>query len=324
MSAKQIARTIAVSLAVLFVHLILPAGLFAQAWVPLKGEGSLSTTYSNMYVRNHVNFRGVRNPAAGRIRTNTTLTSFEYGITDKLALTADVAYIASKYIGKDMHGPDDTGSYHPTFQDARLELRYNALKRAVVVTPFIGVTIPTHDYETRGHSAVGRGFHEVLLGVSVGRQLDRLLRDSYVDARYSYTVQRRFAGLNLNRSNADWEVGWFASKRFSIRFLGNWQTTHGGFNLPVDVHRDVPEEFDIHDRVARAKFIHLGGGIGLSVTRSFGIHAAYVTTTYARNSHAAGGFLAGISWSFSRGLRLDRASTNASSSRLASSVQAVY
>ena len=308
MPAKRFAQTTIVCVAALIPYLIRPATLFAQAWVPEKGSGSVSSTYSNIYVRNHVNFIGIRNPNLGRIRTNTILTSFDYGITNRLALNADLAHVSSKYIGVQPHGPNDTGSYHPTFQDAHIELRYNALSKSVVVTPFIGATIPTHDYEVRGHSAVGRGFHELLLGVNVGRQLDRVLRDSYVHGRYSYAILGRFEGLNLNRSNADWEVGWFANKQISLRLLGDWQTTHGGFDFPRNVHH--AGDFDIHDRVARAKFIHLGGGFGFSVSTSFGVHAAYLTTVYARNSHAAGGVLLGMSWIFARGLGLSQTAAN--------------
>ena len=309
MLAQRNTRTVIVCIAILSVQLALAVPLFAQAWVPLRGNGSVSTTYSNMYVRNHVTFDGTRNPNNGRIRTNLELTSFEYGLTDKLALSADLAYVASKYMhGLDRkgHGPNDTGSYHPTFQDAHLELRYNALKKTLVVTPFIGTTIPTHDYETRGHSAVGRGFHELLVGVNVGRQLDRFLRDSYVHGRYSYAVLGRFDGLKLNRSNADCEVGWFATRLVSFRFISAFQKTHGGIITPLDPNLEEHEK-DFHDRITRSNYIYLGGGVGFSLNRSFGIHAAYLTTVYARNVHAPGGMLLGISWNFSRGLALRQA-----------------
>ena len=192
MAVPRNARMIFSGIATLAVAGALAAPACAQAWLPLKGEGTIATTYSNMYVRNHVTFDGTKNPNGGRIRTNMLLTSFDLGLTDKFALNADLAYVASKYVGATPHGPLDTGAYHPTFQNAHLELRYNAFDKGVVVTPFIGTTIPTHEYEARGHSAVGLGFHELLLGVSVGRELDRILRDSYVDARYSYAILGRF------------------------------------------------------------------------------------------------------------------------------------
>ena len=186
------------------------------------------------------------------------------------------------------------------FQDAHIGLRYNALRRFLVVTPFIGVTIPTHAYEVRGHSAAGRRFHEFLIGANVGRQLGPLLPNSYLQVRYSFAKPKRFAGLNLNRSNADWEVGWAANKRITIRFIGSWQKTHGGFEFPQDIHGE--EDFSIHDRVARANFVQLGAGVTFSVNRSLDVHTAWAPTPiYARNTHGDRGFIVGFSWRFSRG-----------------------
>jgi hypothetical protein len=278
-----------------------------------------------MYVRNHVNGAGIRNSALGRIRSNNVITSFEYGITDKLALNADLTHVASKYIGQNPHGPDDDGSYRPTFQDLHIELLYNALNRkSWVVTPFIGATIPTHDYETRGHAAVGLGFHQLRLGANVGRQFEGVLPASYVHARYSYAILKNFDDINLNRSNADFEVGWFATGRLSFKFLADLQKTHGGLVTPLDRPHLDEHEIEFHDRLTRSNYINLGGGVGLSVNRSFGIHAAYLANVYARNAHAHGGMVLGISWNFSKGLRLDQIRTNTSSSRLASSAQAAF
>jgi hypothetical protein len=322
MPATRIARIIIFCLADLSLYLALPAAVPAQAWLPPKGDGSVSVTYSNMYVRNHVGSTG-KNPNLGRIRTNIILTSFEYGLTDRLALNADLAYVASKYIGKNPHGPDDDGSYRPTFQDAHIELRYDALSKRLVVTPFIGVTIPTHDYEVRGHSAVGRGFHEFLVGVNVGRQLEGILPNAYVHTQYSYAILGRFDDVKLNRSNADCEVGWFATKRLSLRFIGTFQKTHGGVTTPL-AHDIDPHEREFHDRITRSDYIHLGGGVGFALNRSFGIHAAYLTNVYGRNIHAPGGFLVGISWRFSRGLGFSQASANALPRNIPVSVQTAY
>jgi hypothetical protein len=122
-------------LAALSVPFALAVPTFAQAWVPLPGEVVVSTTYSNMYVRDHVTFDGTRNPNGGHIRTNMIFTSVDIGVADKLGVVADLAYVASKYMGKMPHGPVDTGVYHPTFQDWHVELRYTALEKALVVTP---------------------------------------------------------------------------------------------------------------------------------------------------------------------------------------------
>jgi hypothetical protein len=303
MRTQSNGRSSILCLAALSVVFVLAVPTFAQAWVPLQGEGTVSTTYSNMYVRNHVTFDGTRNPNGGRVRTNMVLTSLDVGVTDKLALVADIAYVASKYIGTVPHGPKDTGTYHPTFQDWHLELRYNLLDEALVVTPFIGTIGRTHDYETRGHSAVGRGFQQLLLGASVGRQLDGILRNSYVQGRYSYAILPRFEGLKLDRSNVDCEAGWAATRRLSFRFISLLQKSHGGVITPLEPHLDQHER-EFHDRITRTDYLYLGGGVAFVVNKSIAIHGAYLTTVYARNVQAPGGLLVGVSWSFSRGVTL--------------------
>ena len=312
MPAKKIARTIILGLAAWSLYLASPTAVSAQAWIPPKGDGAMSVTYTNMYVRNHVNDTGIRNPAPGRIRTNALVASFEYGITDKLALNADLAYIASKYIGRTPHGPDDDGKYRPTFQDAHIELLYSALNRSSwAVTPFIGVTIPTHDYETRGHSAVGRGFRQLKLGVNVGRQFERILPNTYLHGRYSYAILGRFEDVKLNRSDAEFEVGWFATGRLSLRFIAELQKTHGGIITPLDRDHLSEHAEEFHDRITRSHYVNLGGGIGFSVNRSLGLHTAYLTNVYARNTHAHGGVVVGINWRFSRGLGFNQIAANA-------------
>jgi len=256
-----------------------------------------------MYVRDHVTFDGTRNPNGGHIRTNMIFTSVDIGVADKLGVVADLAYVASKYMGKMPHGPVDTGVYHPTFQDWHVELRYTALEKALVVTPFIGTTGRTHDYETRGHSAVGRGFHELLLGAYAGRQFDGILRNVYVQGRYSYAILPRFDGTPLNRSNVDCEVGWLATRRLTFRFLSLLQKSHGGVIPALEPGLDEHHK-EFHDRISRANYLYLGGGVSFSLSRSFAINAGYLTTVYARTVQAPGGLLVGLSWSFSRGVTL--------------------
>ncbi|HEU4386629.1 MAG TPA: hypothetical protein VFV34_02445 [Blastocatellia bacterium] len=143
----------------------------------------------------------------------------------------------------------------------------------------------------------------------MARQLEALLPNAYVHTRYSYAILGRFDSVKLNRSNAECEVGWFATRSLSVRFISTFQKAHGGIITPLESHLD-PHERVFHDRITRANFIDLGGGVGFAVNRHFGIHAAYLTNVYSRNNHAAGGFLAGISWNFSRRLGFAQTSAN--------------
>jgi hypothetical protein len=323
MLSQTYTRPVVVSLATLFFYLAFSAGAFAQAWVPAKGDGTVSITYQKVDVRYHYTSTGAKEER-GQINSHSTIMALEYGLTDKLAVDLDLAFVASKWIGQGRrpHGPLDNGLFHPMFQDAHIGLRYNALRRNLLVTPFVAVTIPTHDYEVRGHSAVGRGFPELLIGTNVGRQLDPILRDGYFQFRYSYAILKPLAGVHLNRSNADWEVGWAANRRITIRFVGSWQKTHGGFEFPQDIHDE--DDFDIHDRVARVKYVQLGAGVTFSVNRSLDVHTAWAPTPiYSRNSHGDKGFIVGFSWRFSRGPH-DRISANTSPGKLPTIAQGMF
>jgi hypothetical protein len=311
MPDKRITPIVVLSFAGLCLYLGIPTAAFAQAWVPAKGDGSVSVTYQNLIGRYHVDATGTR-AKVGTDSAQSMLMDFEYGITDKLAFNADMVYVASKYQGRFPEGPlDFDASWHPALQDAHFSLRYNVRKNPLVITPFISVTVPTNQYETSGHNAVGRHFYELLVGVNAGRTLGPILPNCYVHGRYSYAILKRFAGLNLNRSNADWEVGWVATRRLTLRFLGAWQQTQGGLNFPEDIHPGE-EEFEFHDRVLHASYFHLGGGATFSVNKSLDINLAYAGTVAAKNGLVVGGIAIGFSWRFSRGHDISKISAKSS------------
>jgi len=272
-----------------------------QAWVPSSGDGQITITYENLYVRDHFDYTGKRFDA-GPIRTHTVVTTLEYGLTDKLTFDSELTHVTSKYegfVGPVPHGPPDTGFYHPTFQDLRVGIRYNVLARKLVVTPFIATVIPTHNYETRGHTAAGRNLHELQIGVNVGRDLQKIIPRTYVEGRYSYAIVENVEQFGLNRSNADWEFGHYVSPRLSLRFTGAWQHTYSGVRYPLD--SGIPDFHELHDRAAKSSFVRFGGGLSFSFTRWFDLHADYGNTARGSNTHGSRGLSLGISWRFSRG-----------------------
>ena len=274
----------------------------AQAWVPLQGEGQVTTTYENLYVKYHRDYTG-KKFNAGPIRTHTLITTLEYGLTDKLALDSELTHVTSKYegfVGPVPHGPPDTGVYHPTFQDFKIGLRYNVLaNRKLVVTPFVATVIPTHQYETRGHTAVGRDLRELQIGVNVGRDLGELIPRTYVEGRYYYAIVQNVEQFGLDRSSGDWEFGYFASPRFSLRFTGAWQHTYSGVRFPLD--QNITDFHELHDRAAKSAYLRFGGGVTVSLNRTFDLHVDYGNTARGSNTHGARGLSLGLSWRFSRG-----------------------
>ncbi len=273
----------------------------AQAWVPSRGEGQVTITYENLYVKYHFDYTGKKFDG-GPIRTNTIISTFEYGLTNRFTLDLDLTHVTSKYegfVGPVPHGPPDTGFYHPTFQDTRVGIRYGLSTKPLLVTPFIAVVTPTHHYETRGHTAVGRDLRELQVGVNVGRDLAEIIPRTYFQARYSYAFVQNVQQFGLNRSNFDWEVGYYAKPRVSLRFTGAWQYTYSGLRYPLDVN--LPDFHELHDRAAKSGFVRFGGGLTVTLAKNFDLHADAGNTFRGYTTHAARGLSLGISWRFSRG-----------------------
>jgi len=143
------------------------------------------------------------------IRGNTVLFGMDYGLKERLALDVKVAWVANRYRGNDLlHGPADTGRSHSTLQDARIALRYQLLPPGSwAITPLVGAVVPTHQYETRGHSAPGRHLKALQLGLGVGRDIAIGSRVAYLQGQYSYAIVERVENMYIDRSSADVELG---------------------------------------------------------------------------------------------------------------------
>lgn len=286
------------------VQVFLPWSLSAQAWLPEKGEGSLTLSYQRISFSGHFATDGVRVDRR-QSRANNAVFEFEYGITGKTALSISIPYIASKYSGlQEPFTPVfvDDRTYHGTLQDFRFELRQNIANNPVVLTPFIAAVVPSHKYETIGEAAPGHHLFEFHTGVTAGRFLDPFLPRAYVHGRYTYAFVEKDLGVPLNRSNIDVDIGYFVTSSLSLRVLANLQRTHGGLRFP---EIDTPELFRHHDRLLRANFFHLGGG-GSVALKSVDIHGAIVTFISGSNTHYGIGIILGATWRFGRGASVPR------------------
>jgi len=147
-------RVVAVALVFL-----MPSPGTAQAFLPSRGEGTVSINYQNVHVAGHFLEDGSRFPAY-QSRANNLMFGLEYGLTDRLTADVSLPYMLIKYTGKEvpLNLPAnvlDDGSYHGTFQDFQVGLRYNIQRRRLAVTPFFTVILPSHSYKTVGEAAAG-------------------------------------------------------------------------------------------------------------------------------------------------------------------------
>jgi hypothetical protein len=279
-----------------------PAFVWGQAWLPQRGDGYLSLNYVGMSTSDHLISSG-QPQDRGPTVLGTATVGFYYGITHRLAISADVAYVASKFSltpglapnAHDVEAHIDDGQYHGTYQDFHAAVKYNALRSAVMVTPFFELTIPTHHYETFGHSAPGKYLRESRVGVNIGRLLSPILPRAYFDLRYAYSFVQDLEGMNLDRNNVDLEVGYFLKPSVAVRAIAAVQKTMGGVEALVPP--DSPF-FPNHDRLERGHYFRMGGAASFSLPRQMDVYVFLVGTVSGKNVQAFTALGIGLSWNF--------------------------
>jgi hypothetical protein len=287
------------ALGFLAAFLFVSAPLAAQAWVAPKGQTSVSLSYQYSVVKDHLRADG-HEADLGHVWTHLGAISVAYSATDRLAVSFGVPYVVATYKGDFPHQEHvDGGNSHGTYQDYRIDLRYQLLKGTTAVTPFIEAIIPTHDYEFFGHSAVGRRLNERAVGIYVGRPIGALLPNAYVQGRLSYSFVDQVYDIKANHANLDVDAGYFVNDRLGVRMLVSVNRTDGG----VDMDKLGPAEgelFQHHDQILRESHINVGGGMSYAMTNSTDVFFSALRTVSGTNGHKLDlSFTVGLGWSFS-------------------------
>jgi hypothetical protein len=277
-----------------------PASANAQPWVTAPDESTISVLHHFVQSGIHLNKEGLGTKALGAETFHVVALEGTYGLRERFAIEAGVVWLATKWTGPEheRHGPLDTGSYHATFQDLRVALRYQLTGGEIGIAPFLAITLPTHDYETRGHSAFGRNLRELEAGVSVGRTL---ANHGYVygGVSYAWSADVKGVDLDLDHMNGDVEIGHRAGRRVNLRGFSKWQLMWDGLQLgPLTEHLELSP---VHDRLARASYVQLGGGAAVDLNNRATLSVDAFVTQAGRNVHAVYAVVTGISWSFGGG-----------------------
>jgi len=271
----------------------------AQSWLPLKGSFGYGLDYNDTFNKHHYDSRGNRVDAGHTRIFSATLTA-AYSPSDRWLLIAGLPYVEGEYHGDHPHPTSiDNSQYHGTVTDARIEAHYQLIDNGTfALAPMVAAVVPVHDYETMGHAAPGRGLNEAWVGTFIGASLDEWLPRTYLQLRLNYAFVEKVAGVKHDRINADAEIGYFLSSKWSVRLIGNWQDTDGGINVPVPPDDDL---FPHHDQLAAARFFNLGGGLAWTVSDSVRTYLIYSTALHGRNAHMQDrSFTFGMSYSGAR------------------------
>jgi hypothetical protein len=282
--------------------LVSAPAVFAQAWVPARGEGAVSLSTQQLNVKKHLAGSTVRD--AGHINTVVVLTDVTYGLTDKVAVDLAVPVVSSTYSGLKPHpGTDvDNGKLHSSLTDLRFSVRYNVSRKGAVITPYVGSIIPSHDYPYYGHAAAGERLKELQVGAFVAKLFTSGVPGMFVSSRVAYGFVEKVQDISHNKSMGDLELGYFVTPSFRAFAMTNGAYTHGGIDFPVEGLPAVPLRYQpVHDIVQRVNYLHAGGGFAYSISDSVDVFGSFSRLVAGRNGHALNrGITVGASWNFSR------------------------
>ena len=172
------------------------------------------------------------------------------------------------------------------------------MERGLTVTPMIGATVPSHDYRTIGEAARGSESRLALhTGVNVGRLLDPVAPNAYVHARVTCTrSSQSYRDIPLDRSAAEFEVGYAIAPTVTVRALANWMKTHGG--IPFNDALNDLSLFLEHDRLLASRHWHLGGGATVTLTDTLDLDASVSTFVAGAATRYGIGVNVGLTWRF--------------------------
>jgi hypothetical protein len=282
------------------------ANLRAQAWLPAKDTATLGFGYQYLFIKQHYLAHG-ETVERGHIRSNYAFVQVGYSPSDRMAFSFAVPYAEAKYHGPTPHQlPIDNGTYHGTWQDYRLDARYQLVSGTTAITPFVGTVIPSHNYTYFAHSAVGRDLRETTVGFYAG--VSDLLTHfrscgcpsgTYLQSRVAYSFVERVLGRRIDHADVDLDLGYFATERLGVRGLASYSRTIGG----VDWNSKWPIKTDPiylhHDQLLAGRHLNLGAGANYSVSDRFDIYSSLLHTLSGRNGHKID-FAAnvGVGWTF--------------------------
>ncbi len=269
----------------------------SQVGVPAKGHGEVSVSVQNLFVTYHTTSEGTK-VIPGTITTNTMFLQWDYGLTDRLAITVGLPYRSSKFVERtpggahdpanldDDHGQGliDDGNYHGGWQDWAVSLRYAWRGKPWLITPYVLASVPSRDYVTFAHATPGTGQWRLEAGINAARQFTPPLDNLYFRAGYSYSYMQP-VDRTVNHSTLNLELGCFLTPRLTTRFVVVAQKVHNGFEFPGEFPSRTDDHYFYHDQNLRNDFINIGAGLDYRLTERDRLFVNYGRTVWGENTH---------------------------------------
>lgn len=247
--------------------------VMAQAWVLPERTGAVTFVWQRIDHAGRMRNDGTRAPVGQALNFGVDV-ELDYAFTDRWSVSTSLPFVMSKFT--DPNPPpaflpfgavDACRCWQNEFADFGLITRYNLINvnRTFMVTPFAGVTLPSHAYEYAGEAVVGKRLKEFRVGTFVGQGFDRPFNGVSVEAGYGYSFVERVLDVPNNRSNGSMMVGFALPRGWSTRFITLWQRTHGGLRFPVEVNVPaLPERLTEFHRMLRDNSLRIGAGVTYS------------------------------------------------------------
>ncbi len=281
----------------LSLALALPLSVLAQAWLSPQGDGTVSVLYQYNIDRLHT-FSDGQTKDRGHVYFHAAVLNTDFSFTDRLAVSIGLPYIAGRYVGPFPHllvrgDPStavavDDGDYRGGFQDFRLNVRYALTQHELKITPFFQATLPSHDYPSFGHAAIGFNESEYRVGVSVGRRLNPILPKVYVQGQYAFGMSPVVAAnIAPKRSYGELQLGYLLNRHITFQGSTSLTYSHNGIEFDYNLFPGnlTTEQYLNHDRIARGALLDASGSIAYQVNRSTNFFLSVGHSFYGTNGH---------------------------------------
>jgi len=258
--------------------------------VPGRGAGSYGVTLQlvEMTERELIVVR----ENFGKVTSRSAYFEFDYGLTDRLALTATIPLKSIRYTGSQPHDPSllandhgevllDDGQFHTNWGDVGASLRWLWLdSERIALTPFVGYYTPSNDYPLYTETQAGRGQWQLDVGLNAAGPLGPRRLNMYWRAGFAYSYMEKVRPTDapsrrVNRTTLSAEFGWQVTPLLTTYLALNDSRALNGLQLPEFVNPLVSDQFYYHDQLLPWEQTTWSFGANYSLSDRMGMTMSY-------------------------------------------------